>query len=186
MTPILFIDRDGTLIEEPSDFQIDAYEKLRFVPQVIPALLKLRDAGYQFVIVTNQDGLGSDSYPRASFDGPNDLMLQIFESQGITFRDVLIDCSWPQDNAPTRKPGIGLMTAYLQDRSIDWARSGMVGDRITDLQFADAVLQKPVDAQPVLWMVEDLGHRFDRDRLPHRLAGGEGGLECLPCEFDRV
>ena len=127
MTPILFIDRDGTLIEEPSDFQIDAYEKLRFVPQVIPALLKLRDAGYQFVIVTNQDGLGSDSYPRASFDGPNDLMLQIFESQGITFRDVLIDCSWPQDNAPTRKPGIGLMTAYLQDRSIDWARSGMVG-----------------------------------------------------------
>ncbi len=137
MTPILFIDRDGTLIEEPSDFQIDAYEKLRFVPQVIPALLKLRDAGYQFVIVTNQDGLGSDSYPRASFDGPNDLMLQIFESQGITFRDVLIDCSRPQDNAPTRKPGIGLMTAYLQDRSIDWARSGMVGDRITDLQFAD-------------------------------------------------
>jgi histidinol-phosphatase len=137
MTPILFIDRDGTLIEEPSDFQIDAYEKLRFVPQVIPALLKLRDAGYQFVIVTNQDGLGSDSYPRASFDGPNDLMLQIFESQGITFRDVLIDSSWPQDNAPTRKPGIGLMTAYLQDRSIDWARSGMVGDRITDLQFAD-------------------------------------------------
>jgi histidinol-phosphatase len=137
MTLILFIDRDGTLIEEPSDFQIDAYEKLRFVPQVIPALLKLRDAGYQFVIVTNQDGLGSDSYPRASFDGPNDLMLQIFESQGITFRDVLIDSSWPQDNAPTRKPGIGLMTAYLQDRSIDWARSGMVGDRITDLQFAD-------------------------------------------------
>ncbi len=125
------------LIEEPSDFQIDAYEKLRFVPQVIPALLKLRDAGYQFVIVTNQDGLGSDSYPRASFDGPNELMLQIFESQGITFRDVLIDCSWPHDNAPTRKPGIGLMTAYLQDRSIDWARSGMVGDRITDLQFAD-------------------------------------------------
>lgn len=81
MTPILFIDRDGTLIEEPADFQIDAYEKLRFVPQVIPALLKLRDAGYQFVIVTNQDGLGSESYPRASFEGPNDLMLQIFEDQ---------------------------------------------------------------------------------------------------------
>ncbi|WP_353101393.1 histidinol-phosphatase, partial [Stenotrophomonas lactitubi] len=126
MTPILFIDRDGTLIEEPADFQIDAYEKLRFVPQVIPALLKLRDAGYQFVIVTNQDGLGSEGYPRASFDGPNDLMLQIFESQGIVFRDVLVDASWPHENAPTRKPGIGLMTAYLQDRSIDWARSGMV------------------------------------------------------------
>ncbi len=137
MTPILFVDRDGTLIEEPADFQIDAYEKLRFVRDVIPAMLKLRDAGYQFVIVSNQDGLGSEGYPQASFDGPNDLMLQIFASQGITFRDVLIDGTWPQDNAPTRKPGIGLMLPYLQDRSIDWARSAMVGDRLTDIQFAE-------------------------------------------------
>ncbi|SDQ24957.1 bifunctional histidinol-phosphatase/imidazoleglycerol-phosphate dehydratase HisB [Pseudoxanthomonas sp. CF125] len=137
MTPILFIDRDGTLIEEPSDFQIDAYEKIRFVKDVVPALLKLRDAGYQFVIVTNQDGLGTEAYPQASFDGPNDLMLQIFESQGIVFREVLIDCSWPQDNAPTRKPGIGLVLPYLQDRSIDWARSAMVGDRATDIAFAE-------------------------------------------------
>ncbi len=137
MTPILFVDRDGTLIEEPADFQIDAYEKLRFVRDVIPAMLKLRDAGYQFVIVSNQDGLGTDGYPQASFDGPNDLMLQIFASQGITFRDVLIDGTWPQDNAPTRKPGIGLMLPYLQDRNIDWARSAMVGDRLTDIQFAE-------------------------------------------------
>lgn len=165
MTPILFIDRDGTLIEEPADFQIDAYEKLRFVPQVIPALLKLRDAGYQFVIVSNQDGLGSDSYPRASFDGPNDLMLQIFESQGITFRDVLIDCSWPQDNAPTRKPGIGLMTAYLQDRSIDWARSGMVGDRITDLQFADNLNIRGFQLR-----TEQFGGEWDWPGIAHALA----------------
>jgi len=137
MKPILFVDRDGTLIEEPADFQIDAYEKLRFVPGVIPALLKLRDAGYEFVIVTNQDGLGSDAYPQAAFDGPNNLMLQVFESQGIVFREVLVDRSWPADNAPTRKPGIGLMLAYLQDRSIDWARSAMVGDRQSDIQFAD-------------------------------------------------
>lgn len=137
MNPILFVDRDGTLIEEPADFQIDAFEKVRFVSDVIPAMLKLRDAGYQFVIVTNQDGLGSESYPRASFDGPNELMLQIFASQGIVFRDVLVDCSWPQDNAPTRKPGIGLMLPYLQDRSIDWARSAMVGDRVTDITFAE-------------------------------------------------
>ena len=137
MNPILFVDRDGTLIEEPADFQIDAFEKVRFVSHVIPAMLKLRDAGYQFVIVTNQDGLGSESYPRASFDGPNELMLQIFASQGIVFRDVLVDCSWPQDNAPTRKPGIGLMLPYLQDRSIDWARSAMVGDRVTDITFAE-------------------------------------------------
>jgi imidazoleglycerol-phosphate dehydratase/histidinol-phosphatase len=137
MTPILFVDRDGTLIEEPADFQIDAYEKIRFVRDVIPAMLKLRDAGYQFVIVSNQDGLGSEGYPQASFDGPNDLMLQIFASQGIVFRDVLIDGTWPHDNAPTRKPGIGMMLSYLQDRSIDWARSAMVGDRPTDIQFAD-------------------------------------------------
>ena len=137
MTPILFVDRDGTLIEEPEDFQIDAYEKIRFVRDVIPAMLKLRDAGYQFVIVSNQDGLGSEGYPQASFDGPNDLMLQIFASQGIVFRDVLIDGSWPHDNAPTRKPGIGMLLPYLQDRSIDWARSAMVGDRPTDIQFAD-------------------------------------------------
>ncbi|MCW0386431.1 bifunctional histidinol-phosphatase/imidazoleglycerol-phosphate dehydratase HisB [Xanthomonas sacchari] len=137
MTPILFVDRDGTLIEEPADFQIDAYEKLRFVQGVIPAMLKLRDAGYQFVIVTNQDGLGSEAYPQAAFDGPNDLMLQIFASQGIVFREVLVDRSWPADNAPTRKPGIGLMLPYLQDRSIDWTRSAMVGDRVTDIQFAE-------------------------------------------------
>ncbi|MEG2805778.1 bifunctional histidinol-phosphatase/imidazoleglycerol-phosphate dehydratase HisB [Stenotrophomonas sp.] len=136
MTPILFVDRDGTLIEEPADFQIDAYEKIRFVRDVIPAMLKLRDAGYQFVIVSNQDGLGSEGYPQASFDGPNDLMLQIFASQGIVFRDVLIDGTWPHDNAPTRKPGIGMMLPYLQDRGIDWARSAMVGDRPTDIQFA--------------------------------------------------
>ncbi|KAF1708005.1 bifunctional histidinol-phosphatase/imidazoleglycerol-phosphate dehydratase HisB [Pseudoxanthomonas sacheonensis] len=137
MTPILFIDRDGTLIEEPSDFQIDTYEKIRFVKDVVPALLKLRDAGYQFVIVTNQDGLGTEAYPQASFDGPNDLMLQIFESQGIVFREVLIDRSWPQENKPTRKPGIGLVLPYLQDRSIDWTRSAMVGDRETDIAFAE-------------------------------------------------
>ncbi|ASR44748.1 bifunctional imidazole glycerol-phosphate dehydratase/histidinol phosphatase [Xanthomonas citri pv. mangiferaeindicae] len=136
-TKILFVDRDGTLIEEPADYQIDAYEKLRFVPGVIPALLRLRDAGFEFVIVSNQDGLGTEAYPRASFDGPNDLMLQIFESQGIVFREVLIDCSWPADNAPTRKPGLGLVMHYLRDRGIDLDASAMVGDRDTDLQFAD-------------------------------------------------
>ena len=94
-TPILFVDRDGTLIEEPEDFQIDAYPKLRFVRDVIPAMLKLRDAGYEFVIVSNQDGLGTEGYPRESFQGPHDLIMQVFESQGLRFRDVLIDESFP-------------------------------------------------------------------------------------------
>ncbi len=165
MTPILFVDRDGTLIEEPADFQIDAYEKIRFVRNVIPAMLRLRDAGYQFVIVSNQDGLGSDSYPQASFDGPNDLMLQIFASQGIVFRDVLIDPSWPADNSPNRKPGIGMMLPYLQDRSIDWARSAMVGDRPTDIQFADNMKIRGFQLR-----TPQFGGDWDWDGIAHELA----------------
>ena len=165
MTPILFVDRDGTLIEEPADFQIDAYEKIRFVRDVIPAMLKLRDAGYQFVIVSNQDGLGSEGYPQASFDGPNNLMLQIFESQGIVFRDVLIDGTWPHDNAPTRKPGIGMMLPYLQDRNIDWARSAMVGDRPTDIQFA-----QNMNIRGFQLRTEQFGGEWDWNGIAHELA----------------
>ncbi|MNU80982.1 Histidine biosynthesis bifunctional protein HisB [compost metagenome] len=165
MTPILFVDRDGTLIEEPADFQIDAYDKLRLVKNVIPAMLKLRDAGYQFVIVSNQDGLGSEGYPQESFDGPNDLMLQIFASQGIVFRDVLVDPSWPQDNSPNRKPGIGMMLSYLQDRGIDWARSGMVGDRPTDIQFADNMKIRGFQLR-----TEQFGGEWDWDGIAHELA----------------
>ncbi|MFT3756629.1 MAG: bifunctional histidinol-phosphatase/imidazoleglycerol-phosphate dehydratase HisB [Pseudoxanthomonas sp.] len=133
---ILFVDRDGTLIEEPADHQIDAYEKLRLFKGVIPAMLKLRDAGFEFVMVTNQDGLGTEAYPRETFEGPHRLMMQVFESQGIHFREVLIDESFPADNKPTRKPGLGLVQHYLRDRGIDLDRSVMVGDRDTDLQFA--------------------------------------------------
>ena len=138
---ILFVDRDGTLIVEPPDQQIDAYEKLRLIDGVIPALLRLRDTGYEFVMVSNQDGLGTDSYPQESFDGPHELLLQILASQGIVFHEVLIDTSFihenrMQDGVPTRKPGIGLALHYLRDRSIDLARSAMVGDRQTDLEFA--------------------------------------------------
>lgn len=165
MTPILFVDRDGTLIEEPADFQIDAYEKIRFVRDVIPAMLKLRDAGYQFVIVSNQDGLGSEGYPQASFDGPNDLMLQIFASQGIVFRDVLIDGSWPHDNAPTRKPGIGMMLPYLQDRRIDWARSAMVGDRPTDIAFA-----RNMNIRGFQLRTGQFGGEWDWNGIAHELA----------------
>ncbi|RMH90804.1 bifunctional histidinol-phosphatase/imidazoleglycerol-phosphate dehydratase HisB [Lysobacter pythonis] len=136
MQPILFVDRDGTLVEEPEDFQIDRLDKLRFVEGVIPALLRFVDAGWQLVMVSNQDGLGGPGFPQADFDAPHALMMQVFESQGIRFRDVLIDRSLPADNAPTRKPGIGLALPYLRDRGVDWRRSAMVGDRDSDLQFA--------------------------------------------------
>ncbi|WP_395625207.1 bifunctional histidinol-phosphatase/imidazoleglycerol-phosphate dehydratase HisB [Thermomonas sp.] len=135
--PILFVDRDGTLIAEPQDFQVDAFEKLRFVDGVIPAMLRLRDAGWQFVMVTNQDGLGSDAFPQAAFDGPHALMLQVFASQGITFREVLVDTSFERDNSPNRKPNTGLVTGLLRDRGVDWTRSAMVGDRETDIRFAE-------------------------------------------------
>ncbi|MCO5054295.1 bifunctional histidinol-phosphatase/imidazoleglycerol-phosphate dehydratase HisB [Thermomonas sp.] len=165
MQPILFVDRDGTLIEEPEDFQIDAYEKLRLVRGVIPALLKLRDAGYQFVIVSNQDGLGTPSYPQASFDGPHRLMREIFASQGIVFREELIDCSLPADNSPNRKPGIGMLVPYLQDRTIDWARSAMVGDRPTDITFANNLKIRGFQLH-----TEPFGGDWDWAGIAHALA----------------
>ena len=136
MTRILFVDRDGTLIEEPADNQIDAYAKLRFVPGMLPALLALRDAGYEFVMVSNQDGLGTASFPRADFEGPQALLLQLLESQGIVFREVLIDPTLPEQAASTRKPGLGMVLHYLRDRSIDLAGCAVIGDRETDLEFA--------------------------------------------------
>lgn len=165
MKPILFVDRDGTLIEEPADFQIDAYDKLRFVADAIPALLKLRDAGYEFVIVSNQDGLGTDRFPRESFEGPQRLMLQVFESQGIRFRDVLIDDSLPEQNKSTRKPGLGLVLRYLKDRNIDWARSAMVGDRETDLAFA-----ANLDIRGFQLRTAQFGGEWDWMGIAHALA----------------
>jgi len=141
---ILFVDRDGTLIAEPPDEQIDAFEKFALVDGVIPALLRLRDAGFEFVMVTNQDGLGTASFPQERFDGPQALLLQILASQGIVFREVLIDPSFSHENrlldgVPSRKPGIGMAMHYLRDRGIDLARSAVVGDRQTDLDFARAL-----------------------------------------------
>jgi len=133
---ILFIDRDGCLIEEPADQQIDSFEKLSLLPGVINALQRIVAAGYELVMVTNQDGLGTDRFPQAHFDGPHHLLMRIFASQGVHFREVLIDRSLPHEGLDTRKPGVGMMRQYLADDG--WARadSAMVGDRETDLLFA--------------------------------------------------
>ena len=133
---ILFVDRDGCLIEEPADEQIDSYEKLALMPGVIAALQRCIGAGYELVMVTNQDGLGTPSFPQAAFDGPHELLLRIFASQGIVFREQLIDRSFPHENLDTRKPGTGLARHWLADDSWSRARSAMVGDRDTDLAFA--------------------------------------------------
>ncbi|GAA0723595.1 bifunctional histidinol-phosphatase/imidazoleglycerol-phosphate dehydratase HisB [Dokdonella soli] len=133
---ILFVDRDGTLIEEPADQQIDAYEKFRLVPGAIGALRRLVDAGYELVMVSNQDGLGTPSFPDADFIGPQQLLLDILAGEGIRFREVLIDPSLPAEHAPTRKPGVGLVRHYLGPGALERERSAVIGDRETDLEFA--------------------------------------------------
>ena len=135
--PTLFIDRDGTLIEEPPDQQVDEFEKFRLVPGVVSALIRLRDAGYCFVMVTNQDGLGTLTFPEESFRGPQRLLLQILESQGIAFDDVLICPHRESDGCACRKPGAALVDAYLARQPIVRERSVVIGDRVTDLQLAE-------------------------------------------------
>ena len=134
---ILFLDRDGTLIIEPEDKQIDSLEKLELLEAVIPALLKLKEAGYEFVIVSNQDGLGTASNPVEKFQPPHDKMLSLFSSQGITFSAEHIDPHVESDASADRKPGIGMLLDYLKSGDLNLEDSWVIGDRQTDLQLAE-------------------------------------------------
>lgn len=133
---VLFIDRDGTLILEPEDEQIDAFEKLQFYPEVFTYLGRIaRDLDYELVMITNQDGLGTPSFVEDTFWPVHNFIMRTLEAEGITFREVLIDRTFPHDKAPTRKPGTGLLTAYLGPE-YDLEHSFVIGDRLTDVELA--------------------------------------------------
>ena len=133
---IVFLDRDGTLNEETPDEQIDSLDKIRLMPGVVPALLALKQAGFGFVMVTNQDGLGTQSFPQERFDPAHQFILELLASQGIEFEAVCICPHFKRENCGCRKPGIGMVKEFLAGNVIDKTRSYMVGDRDTDLEFA--------------------------------------------------
>jgi imidazoleglycerol-phosphate dehydratase/histidinol-phosphatase len=132
----LFIDRDGTLIEEPPDLQVDQLSKIRLMPGVIPALLRLAERGFRFVIVTNQDGLGSPSFPEHSFRSCQEHVLELFRSQGIAFDAVFVCPHREGEGCSCRKPKPGLLESYLKSHPIDPEASAVIGDRATDLELA--------------------------------------------------
>ena len=137
MKKVLFIDRDGTLALEPKDYQLDAIEKLEFYPEVFTYLRKIaKELDYELVMVTNQDGLGTKSFPEDTFWPTHNFLLKAFENEGIQFDSIFIDKSLPAENATTRKPRTGLLTAYLDESKYDLQSSFVIGDRITDIELA--------------------------------------------------
>ncbi|MBS1749847.1 MAG: bifunctional histidinol-phosphatase/imidazoleglycerol-phosphate dehydratase HisB [Bacteroidetes bacterium] len=135
---ILFIDRDGTLINEaPPTYQLDSFDKLTFYPHMFEYMTKIaRELDYELVMVTNQDGLGTPNFPEDTFWPLHNLVMKSLEGEDIFFKAVYIDRTYPHENAPTRKPGTGMLTAYLNNPEYDLANSFVIGDRITDVQLA--------------------------------------------------
>jgi imidazoleglycerol-phosphate dehydratase/histidinol-phosphatase len=151
MKPILFIDRDGTLINEaPPTYQLDSFDKLTFYPKMFEFMGRIaRELDYELVMVTNQDGLGTPVFPEDTFWPLQNLVMKSLEGEGIHFSKVHIDRTFPADNAPTRKPGIGMLTEYLNNPAFDIANSFVIGDRITDVQLAKNLGCKAI------WLNED-------------------------------
>ncbi|MFT4697082.1 MAG: imidazoleglycerol-phosphate dehydratase/histidinol-phosphatase [Flavobacteriaceae bacterium] len=145
MKKVLFIDRDGTLvIEPPVDFQLDSLEKLEFYPGVFQGLSKIiNELDYELVMITNQDGLGTDSFPEETFWPAHNKILQAFKNEGIEFSEILIDKNFPEENAPTRKPRTGLLNKYIYG-NYDLANSYVIGDRATDIELATNLKSKSI------------------------------------------
>ncbi len=144
MKKVLFIDRDGTLIKEPEDYQIDAFEKLEFYPDVFYYLKKIADElDFELVMITNQDGLGTASFPKNTFWPVHNFMVQCFENEGVVFKNQYIDRTFAKDNAPTRKPRTGLLTSYFNE-NYDLTNSFVIGDRLTDIELAKNLNSKGI------------------------------------------
>lgn len=144
MKKVLFIDRDGTLILEPEDFQIDAFEKLKFLPKMISNLAKIaRETDFELVMISNQDGLGTESFPEETFHPVQDFIVETLENEGIKFSEILIDRSFAHENLPTRKPQIGMLTKYFSEH-YDLKNSFVIGDRETDVQLARNLSAKAI------------------------------------------
>lgn len=137
MKKVLFIDRDGTLVYEPSNYQLDSFEKLEFYPKVFQYLAKIaKELDYELVMVTNQDGLGTDIFPEDTFWPVQNFIIKCFESEGVVFKNVFIDKTFAKDNAPTRKPNTGMLTEYMNNPEYDLVNSFVIGDRLTDVELA--------------------------------------------------
>ena len=142
---VLFIDRDGTLVLEPENYQLDSLTKLEFYPKVFQFLNKIaKELNFELAMVTNQDGLGTESFPEETFWPTQNFILKAFENEGITFDEIFIDRSFPENNAPTRKPRTGMLTKYLNNPEYDLENSYVIGDRITDVELAKNLGSKAI------------------------------------------
>ena len=142
---VLFIDRDGTLVLEPENYQLDCLSKLEFYPKVFQFLSKIaKELNFELAMVTNQDGLGTSSFPEDTFWPTQNFIVKAFENEGIKFDEIFIDKSFPEDNAPTRKPRTGMLTKYLNNSEYDLENSFVIGDRITDVELAKNVGSKAI------------------------------------------
>ena len=150
MRKAIFIDRDGTLLREPADEQIDSLDKVSFVPGAISGLKALCGLGYELVMASNQDGLGTPAFPEETFWPAQNFLLNTLKGEGIVFDDILIDRHFPEDNSPCRKPGTGMFGKYL-DGSYDLAASWVIGDRESDLQLAANLGAKGLQVGPLSW-----------------------------------
>ena len=150
MKKAIFVDRDGTLLKEPADEQIDSLEKVGFVPGAISGLKALTGLGYELVMASNQDGLGTSAFPENTFWPAQNLLLKTLEGEGVRFDDILIDPSFPEENSPNRKPRTGMFGKYL-DGSYDLSASWVIGDRETDLELARNLGAKGLQLGPMSW-----------------------------------